>query len=74
MVADITPSFDVEILSGAEVAAAEDATRHSGDGSSVHSVFGACISIVRDLHSEESDRCCLHVELDVAGSGIRVWS
>ncbi len=73
MVADTTPSFDVEILSGVEAAGARDAARHDGDGSSVHSVFDACVSVVRDLHSEESDRCCLHLELDVAGSGIQVW-
>ena len=32
--------------------------------------FLSQISVLRELHTSESDRSCLHVELDVSGSNI----
>ncbi|GLC59569.1 hypothetical protein PLESTB_001501400 [Pleodorina starrii] len=63
------PAYDVEVLRAG--AGREDvAPFPSGTGKDVHSPFWANISTVRELHTSQSDRSCVHVEVDVSGSGI----
>ncbi|GFR39650.1 hypothetical protein Agub_g116 [Astrephomene gubernaculifera] len=59
-------SYEVEVLRGAE----EVSPFPSGTGKDVHSPFWAKITTVRELHTSQSDRSCVHVEIDVAGSDI----
>ena len=69
--AESVPAFQVEILTGADAAGAEDTSTPppvSGDGTSQHSPFLARVGLVRELHSPQSDRSCVHVELDIAGA------
>jgi NADPH-ferrihemoprotein reductase len=40
----------------------------SGSGISAHSPFLATVTKVQELHTPESDRSCVHVELDISGS------
>ena len=73
--ADSVPCYAVEVLTGADAdaAAAEAAMSGalaSGDGTAASAPFGARVAVVRELHSPASERSCLHVELDVSGSGI----
>ncbi|CAL8469233.1 g8774 [Coccomyxa elongata] len=71
--AETVASYQVEILTGADAAGAEDVTTDapvSGNGTSIHSPFLARISALRELHTPQSDRSCVHVELDVSGSDI----
>ncbi|KXZ55264.1 hypothetical protein GPECTOR_3g401 [Gonium pectorale] len=59
-------AYEVEVLrSGSEAPAFP-----SGTGKDVHSPFWAKITTVRELHTSQSDRSCVHVEVDVSGSGI----
>ncbi|PNH07830.1 NADPH--cytochrome P450 reductase 1 [Tetrabaena socialis] len=62
------PAYQVEVLRGAE--AREVPAFPSGSGKDVHSPFWARITTVRELHTSQSDRSCVHAELDVSGSGI----
>ena len=71
--AETVQSYQVEILTGADAAGAEDVTSDapvSGNGTSKDSPFLARISALRELHTPQSDRSCVHVELDVSGSDI----
>ncbi len=71
--AETVPSYQVEILTGADAAGAEDVSTDapvSGNGTSKDSPFLARIGVVRELHSPQSDRSCVHIELDVSGSDI----
>lgn len=71
--AETVASYQVEVLTGADAAGAEDVTTDapvSGNGTSIHSPFLARISALRELHTPQSDRSCVHVELDVSGSDI----
>lgn len=69
--AESVPSYQVEVLTGADAEGAEDTSALppvSGDGTSQHSPFLARVAVVRELHSPASDRSCVHVELDITGS------
>lgn len=41
-----------------------------GSGKDVHSPFWARVRVVSELHTAASDRSCVHVEVDVEGSGV----
>ena len=63
----------VEILTGADAEGAEDTCRDapcSGSGMNKDSPFLARVAVARELHGPSSERSCVHVELDVSGSGI----
>ncbi|EFJ44966.1 hypothetical protein VOLCADRAFT_76078 [Volvox carteri f. nagariensis] len=62
------PSYDVDVVRSMETR--EVAAFPSGSGKDVHSPFWAKITAVRELHTSQSDRSCVHVEVDVGGSGI----
>jgi sulfite reductase alpha subunit-like flavoprotein len=51
-------------------ASAPEAKLVSGSGLTSSTPFLASVHIVRELHSGQSDRSCIHVELDVRGSSI----
>ena len=40
---------------------------HDGSGSHVHSPHIATVTCARELHTKESDRSCVHVEVDISG-------
>jgi NADPH-ferrihemoprotein reductase len=42
----------------------------SGSGLTAATPYLASVHVVRELHSEKSDRSCIHVELDIRGSAI----
>lgn len=67
--ADSVPGYEVEVLTGADAAEMSGALA-SGDGTAASAPFGARVVVVRELHTPASERSCLHVELDVSGSGI----
>jgi NADPH-ferrihemoprotein reductase len=59
------PAYLVELLPprGAGVAPFP-----SGSGASAHSPFLATVTRVQELHTAESQRSCVHVELDISGA------
>ena len=72
--ADSVPSYDVEILSGDAQNAASNTVSWAGDGQSARSPYPATVTLRRELHTPESDRSCLHVELDMQGSQVNIFS
>ena len=70
--ADSLASYSISILSGYDAkAAAGCESVHNGAGTSAHDAFLAPVLAVRELHQPQSDRFCLHVELDTRGSRIQ---
>ena len=70
---DTLPRMQVDILTGADAEGAEDTGRDapvSGSGTNKDSPCLARIGALRELHGPASERSCVHVELDVGGSGI----
>lgn len=63
------PSYTVEVLDKSIKLAQPFAGK--GTGKDHHSPYWATVSTVRELHTSESDRSCVHVEIDIAGSGIK---
>lgn len=60
------PCYDVETLpSGTK----EVVLFAKGKGSGPHDLCHAKVSVVKELHTVKSDRSCVHVELDISGSG-----
>lgn len=73
--ADSVPGYEVEVLTGADAEAADaeaamSGALASGDGTAATAPYGARVAVVRELHNPASERSCLHVELDVSGSGM----
>ncbi|KAG2496114.1 hypothetical protein HYH03_005717 [Edaphochlamys debaryana] len=62
------PTYAVDVLPAGSASAAQPFP--SGTGKDVHSPFWAKITTVKELHTSQSDRSCVHVEVDVSGSGI----
>lgn len=65
-VAGSLATFDVEMHSNLPV----DGVQWHGNGTSVHSPFPAKVLMYKELHTPESERSCLHVELDISGSQV----
>lgn len=65
------PSYAVETAPAGAAPADADAQRcRQGRGTAAHDPFLASVLEVRELHTALSTRSCVHVELDLAGSGI----
>ena len=65
----LVPAYRVELLAGHS----ESTQLLPGDGSGrdVHNPFLARVAVARELHGKQSERSCLHVELDIADSLVR---
>lgn len=61
------PAYEVEVLAGQE---AEQLVPGDGSGSDAHNPFLARVAAARELHGPQSERSCLHVELDITGSQV----
>ena len=64
---DSLASFEVETLEGQQ---GNPGVSWEGDGTSVRSPFPAVVTMNRELHAADSERSCLHVELDFSGSQV----
>ena len=67
-VAGALAAFDVAIHS--DVDKLPEAPEWRGNGTSVQSPFSATVILNKELHTSESERSCLHVELDFTGSQV----
>ena len=63
---DLVPSYSIEEVLDAPKSSVNALVNGSGVG--VHSPYLATVSAVRELHGKESDRSCVHVEVDISGS------
>ena len=60
--ADSVPAYEIQDI--------EDGTENvlvNGSGTNAHSAYLAGVTYVRELHTAESDRSCVHVEVDISG-------
>ena len=64
------PAYTVEVLSGPQAQEVDPLTASNNSGNSAAHPYNARISVLRELHTRKSDRSCLHVELDIQGSGL----
>ena len=64
------PAYTVEVLSGAQAQEVDPLTASNNSGNSANHPYNARIGVLRELHTRKSDRSCLHVELDIQGSGL----
>lgn len=64
------PAYTVEVLSGAQAQEVDPLTASNNSGNSANHPYNACIGVLRELHTRKSDRSCLHVELNIQGSGL----
>lgn len=61
--ADLVPAYDIEDVQ-------DDGTVNvlvDGSGTNAHSAYLAGVTYVQELHTAESDRSCVHVEVDISG-------
>ena len=66
------PAYTVQVLSGSQAQEVEPLSASSDNrGTSASHPYSARIGVLRELHTRKSDRSCLHVELDIQGSGIQ---
>jgi len=65
------PSFDVQILQGVQVPEATDNGHRPKGGYDAKQPFKATMVALRELHTSASDRSCIHVEVDLRGSGLK---
>lgn len=64
------PAYTVELLSGPQAQEVDPLTASNNSGNSANHPYSARIGVLRELHTRKSDRSCLHVELDIQGSGL----
>lgn len=68
-------SYDVELLqphaTASSVVPLVQPFSIGGSGLDSHSPFWARVTDVHELHTEQSDRSCVHAELDISGSRIQ---
>lgn len=64
------PSYIVDVLTGRAAQEAAQLVPGNGSGTDVHNPFLARVMAARELHGPQSERSCLHVELDVSGSQV----
>lgn len=64
------PSYVVDILTGRAAQEAAQLVPGNGSGTDVHNPFLARVMAARELHGPQSERSCLHVELDISGSQV----
>lgn len=64
------PAYTVELLSGPQAHEMDALTASNNSGNSANHPYSARIDVLRELHTRKSDRSCLHVELDIQGSGL----
>ena len=69
-VAGSVAGFELELHPDIPVDSLPAAPEWVGDGTNVHSPFPTTVVQHRELHTPESDRSCLHVELDFSGSEV----
>ena len=65
------PAYIVELLSGPQAQEVDPLTASNNSGNSANHPYNARIGVLRELHTRKSDRSCLHVELDIQGSGMQ---
>lgn len=65
------PGYTTQILTGSEAVETDPLRDSDNTGTSVSNPFKARIGVLRELHTRKSDRSCIHVELDIQGSGIQ---
>lgn len=65
------PGYTTQILTGQQAKETDPLRDSDNSGTSVSNPYSARIGVLRELHSRKSDRSCIHVELDVQGSGIQ---
>lgn len=68
---DSVPAYTVEVLSGSQAQEVDFLTASDNSGNSANHPYSARIGVLRELHTRKSDRSCLHVELDIQGSGLQ---
>lgn len=65
------PGYTTQILTGQQAKETDPLRDSDNSGTSVSNPYNARIGVLRELHSRKSDRSCIHVELDIQGSGIQ---
>ena len=67
----VVPAYTVQILSGPQAQQVDPLVDSNNSGSSASHPYNARVGVLRELHTKKSDRSCLHVELDIQGSGMQ---
>eukprot|EP00197_Chlamydomonas_leiostraca_P012125 CAMPEP_0202864656 /NCGR_PEP_ID=MMETSP1391-20130828/4809_1 /ASSEMBLY_ACC=CAM_ASM_000867 /TAXON_ID=1034604 /ORGANISM="Chlamydomonas leiostraca, Strain SAG 11-49" /LENGTH=667 /DNA_ID=CAMNT_0049544423 /DNA_START=66 /DNA_END=2069 /DNA_ORIENTATION=- len=62
-------AYDVEVLPAGIAEVPPFAL--GGTGKDHHSPYWAPITTARELHTSQSDRSCIHAEIDISGAGVR---
>ena len=65
MTVESVPAYDIQKILDAPASSTN--VLLNGDGAHVHSPYLAGVQTVKELHGKESDRSCVHVEVDISG-------